>query len=194
MKAIHAMSLAAAVALVPAAVYAQQQQQGSDPGQQQQQDQPQQQQGQQGQDQQQGQQQQQQGQMQQKQQDSDYIRQAVHLDQKLSKTVEGGCKYDVTIIGNITPSQNASNDKVPQVSPNLNVTAQASCPNQATFKMTDNLQGSGPLTWRQLADTLEQRARVITLEQNHACTYSPKFNIVASKVEMSSFDRRCTAV
>ncbi len=175
MKAIHAMSLAAAVALIPAAAFAQQQQAP-------QQQQPQQQ----------GQTQQQQ--MPQQQQDSDYIRQAVHLDQKLSRTVEGGCKYDVTIVGNITPAQGTPNDKVPQVSPNLNVTAQASCPNQATFKMTDNLQGSGPLTWRQLADTLEQRARVITLEKNHACTYTPKFNIVASKVEMSSFERRCTSV
>lgn len=133
-------------------------------------------------------------QQEQKQNDDDYIREPVRLDAHFDKTVDTGCKYQLVIAGTITPLPGQENEKFPQVAPNVNVTAQASCPNEASLKVTEGILGNGPLTWRQLADSIAQRARVVTTEKKHECTYAPSVHVVGSRVDFTGFDYRCKAI
>lgn len=155
MRIIHAMSLAAALALplVPAWAYADAQQN-----------------------------------------DDDYIRAPLRLDKRYDKAFEGGCKYTLTVSGTVTPLPGQENEKAPQVSPNVAVSAFASCPNEASVKVTENILGTGPLTWRQLADSLAQRARVVTTEKQHECVYAPKIHVVGTRVDVVDFDYHCRTI
>ncbi len=126
--------------------------------------------------------------------DDDYIRAPVRLDQRLDRTFEGNCKYSVEVKGTITPLPGQEDQKAPQVSPNVTVSATAACPNEAAVKVSQDILGTGPLTWRQLASSLEERAQVVTVESQHQCTYAPKFRVAAARVEITAFDYHCTAI
>jgi hypothetical protein len=124
----------------------------------------------------------------------DYIRQPLRLDQRFDRTFEGNCRYSVEVKGTITPLPGQENAKVPQVSPNVTVSAIASCPNEEAVNVSQNIIGDGPLTWRQLEGSLADRAQVVTVESQHQCTYAPKFHVAAARVEISAFDYHCTAI
>jgi hypothetical protein len=128
------------------------------------------------------------------QNDDDYIREAVRLDRRYDNVVEGGCKYSLEITGTITPLPGQENEQPPQVTPNVAVTAQAACPAEESLKITNNVLGTGPLTWRQLANSLAERARVVTTEKNHECTFAPSLRVVGSRVDVTGFDHHCRAI
>jgi hypothetical protein len=56
---------------------------------------------------------------------------------------------------------------------------------------TSHLLDPGPLTWRQLDDTLQQRSRVITVEAGHECTFAAQFQADDKRLDMVRFDRNC---
>jgi len=125
---------------------------------------------------------------------NDYIRQPVRIDKTFNQSLEGGCKYTVTVSGTITPNAHQKNAKVPIVTPHLDVASQAVCPNEASVKVTDNVLGSGPLTWGQLQDSLSNRSRVFTVENDHQCTYAADFKLVNAKLELDHFAHACKAI
>jgi len=125
--------------------------------------------------------------------EDDYIRQPVRIDQTFRKTA-GDCKYDVNVNGTITPLANQRNAKAPLVHPNVSVSALAKCPNDEAAKVTDDVLGDGPLTWRQLEDSLAVRATVVAVDKQHECTYAPKFRVENAKLELTSFTQHCTAL
>jgi hypothetical protein len=125
--------------------------------------------------------------------EDDYIRQPVRFDQTFRRTVAGDCKYDLAVNGTITPLPDQPKGSIPMVHPNVSVSAQAACPNEEAVEVTDDVLGDGPLTWRQLEDSIAARARVVTSDKRHECTYAPKFRLVNAKLEIASFDQHCTA-
>ncbi len=131
---------------------------------------------------------------QQQQNEDEYIRQPIRLDQRFDRSFEGNCRYSVEVKGTITPLPGQENAKAPQLSPNVTVSAIASCPNEEAVSVSQNVIGQGPLTWRQLADSLAERAQVVTVESQHQCTYAPKFRVAAGRVEIWTFDHFCTAI
>lgn len=121
----------------------------------------------------------------------DYIKQPVRLDQTFTRTVAGDCKYTLSVRGTITPLQNQEHAQAPRVSPKISVSAQAMCPTEEAVKVSDDLLGDGPLTWRELERSITDRARVVTVEKQHECSYAPKFRVQNAKLELVSFDQHC---
>ncbi|HEY1953963.1 MAG TPA: hypothetical protein VGH28_00075 [Polyangiaceae bacterium] len=121
----------------------------------------------------------------------DYIRQPIRIDKTFDQALQGGCKYTVSVSGTITPVAAQSSGQPPLVNPHLDVSAQALCPNEAAVKVTDNVLGTGPLTWAQLEDSLSARSHVYTVENKHHCTYGAVFKVVDKRLELNRFDHNC---
>jgi hypothetical protein len=125
--------------------------------------------------------------------DDAYIRAPVRFDKTFNQSLTGGCRYTVSVSGTVTPRPNQKDATVPVVTPHISVTAEAVCPREESVKVTDDVLGSGPLTWRQLAASLSSRARVYTVERHHQCTYGARFKVVDARLELSRFDHSCKA-
>jgi|SRR5690348_3979806 len=121
----------------------------------------------------------------------DYIRQPIRIDKTFNQSLQGGCKYTVSVSGTITPVPSQAREQPPLVAPHLDVSAQANCPNTASVKVTDNVLGEGPLTWSQLEDSISQRSRVYTVENKHQCSYGAVFKVVDKQLEVNRFDHHC---
>ena len=125
---------------------------------------------------------------------NDYIRQPIRFDKTFDQSLEGGCKYRVSVSGTVTPAANSQNQKAPEVTPKIAVSAEAVCPNQTSVKITDNVLGTGPLTWKQLEDSISSRSHVFTVENQHQCTYGAQFKLVNAQLQLNRFDHNCTAI
>ena len=125
---------------------------------------------------------------------NDYIRQPVRFDKTFTQSLSGGCKYVVNVSGTIAPTAGQQNAKAPELTPHLTVAAQATCPNEASYKVTDNVLGNGPLTWAQLQDSLSRRSRVYTVEKGHQCQYAADFKHVDSRLQLDHFAHSCQAI
>src|SRR6185503_6103444 len=62
----------------------------------------------------------------------DYIRQPIRIDKTFNQSLQGGCKYTVSVSGTITPVPSQAREQPPLVAPHLDVSAQANCPNTAS--------------------------------------------------------------
>ncbi len=126
----------------------------------------------------------------------DYIHQPVRLDKSFDQTLPNGCKYSLSVRGTITPSPESpqQSGSTPVVTPHIAVSAQTVCPATAAVKVTDDVLGSGPLTWQQLQDSISSRSHVFTVENNHACTYGATMKIVDRQLQIQNFDHNCRAL
>lgn len=125
---------------------------------------------------------------------SDYIREPVRIDKTFDQTLASGCKYTVSVAGTVTPQQKGPNDQVPIVTPRIAVSAQTVCPNTAAIKVSDDILGTGPLTWKQLEDSISSRSHVFTVEKAHQCTYGAVFKVVDRQLQVNHFDHNCQAL
>ena len=126
----------------------------------------------------------------------DYIREPVRVDKTFDQSLPNGCKYSLSVRGTITPNpQNAQQSSdTPVVTPHIAVSAQTVCPNAAAVKVTDDVLGTGPLTWKQLQDSVSNRSHVFTVENRHACTYGATMKIVDRQLQVQNFDHHCSAL
>lgn len=127
---------------------------------------------------------------------SDYIREPVRIDKTFDQTLAGGCKYTVDVSGTVTPeaSPDAGAAQIPIVTPHVAVSAQTVCPTTAAVKVTDDTLGTGPLTWKQLEDSISSRSHVVTVEKTHRCTYGAVFQVVDRQLQVNHFDHACQAL
>ena len=122
-----------------------------------------------------------------------YINQPVQFAQTFERTA-ADCNYKVTVTGSVVPVAAQGKAKIPAVDPRVDVTAQATCPNVETAKLSSHILGVQPLTWRQLANSIGKRSHVITVERGHECTYGADFKLVNARLEMQKFDHYCKAI
>ena len=127
---------------------------------------------------------------------SDYIREPVRIEKTFDQKLADGCKYTVDVSGTVTPeaSPDGGNAQVPIVKPHIAVSAQTVCPNTAAVKVSDDILGTGPLTWEQLEDSISSRSHVVTVEKAHRCTYGAVFDVVDRQLQVNHFDHACQAL
>ena len=102
------------------------------------------------------------------------ISQPLHLDKAFRMPLSNGCRYDVAIRGDIVPTESRGGGTAV---PDLIVTADLQCPNEATLRLTQAVANTGPLTSDALEQTLENAARLTAPVGNPPCVYTPDFNL-----------------
>jgi hypothetical protein len=125
--------------------------------------------------------------------EDEFINEPVTFNHEFDRTA-GDCNYTVKVTGTITPVTKAHVWLPPMVNPKLDVSAEASCPDVQTAKLSAEILGVRPLTWRQLANAISDHSEVITVEKNHECTYMGRFKVNGAMLAMPSFDHYCTAI
>lgn len=122
-----------------------------------------------------------------------YIREPVRLQQTFTHAA-GSCTYRLDIAGTINVKPGQENAPAPELDPNVRVMARAVCPSVESLKSTTAALAPGPLTWRQLSQSLSERSMVVTVERGHECTYAGELRVVGSNVLMDRFDNQCRAI
>lgn len=119
------------------------------------------------------------------------ITKKINVNERVSFPAAGGCQYTASVNGTIAPvtekekggskskgQSQASN----QLSSDLRVNAQLSCPNKAVLRVQDTVSRTGPMTPVDLEHAIERRATILVEEAGTQCAFMPNFQLGNNKL------------
>jgi hypothetical protein len=116
-----------------------------------------------------------------------------NINARFQETVADNCQYSGTVRGTIRQSNvsGATADNATQMTPDLRIQAQLSCPNgnaQQTVKAT--LRGPQYAS-EQLAQAIQERARIFTSRNGQVCSYAPRLAFDSGRLASSGIAQSC---
>lgn len=113
------------------------------------------------------------------------------FDESFDFTLDDGCHYDAHISGTLTPVL-FGRDAGKKVTPNLDISANLSCPQMSTLHVDEHVSNTEPLTREQVEALISRSATMTSETTERKCNYVPTIRFIGEGVVGIGVEATCT--